>query len=483
MRVSEAGNLFQREELEDKRLNVVLKGLQQSLGRLEKRVESLMRVIEMEKASTSEGGRACDVVELVERGGAKMYWLKWTEGLDSKKKSCEKAKKDEQEADAITSSTRLAELAAEESFVSGVLQADRAKKEKFMTQREEMRKLGQEEELRKRKGDEKRVDRVRTATKMEEDFEANEATYTEELRVQKERTGELREKMEEVSKLLGEASRRSDEKVGLVEGGEELVEKENEVKKLISKQKKEVKRVAEEQQRLKRTCRAKKKVAEKSRKERGKIEKENKDNRREDSSDERLVNTSRSLDATNSAFRATVSSLQVEASEQVEVTTLSEEADKAIQDATECAKSTADHSHEKNTIDIETRSHRNAVDCEFGKTILECSGSGGSDELVRVEGVRDALECETAEESKLAKNLNGLRKKETKVKGRADFQSVASGLWTRAKIAVAQTNKSEQEARSLPSSRPHTLQSGRSANTAPKRIRVKGKSSKGKRGQ
>jgi hypothetical protein len=90
VRVSEAGNLFQREELEDKRLNVVLKGLQQSLGRLEKRVESLMRVIEMEKASTSEGGRACDVVELVERGGAKMYWLKWTEGLDSKKKSCEK---------------------------------------------------------------------------------------------------------------------------------------------------------------------------------------------------------------------------------------------------------------------------------------------------------------------------------------------------------------------------------------------------------
>lgn len=180
-----------------------------------------------------------------------------------------------------------------------------------------------------------------------------------------------------------------------------------------------------------------------------------------------------------------MSSLQVEASEQVEVTTLSEEADKAIQDAKECAKSTTDHSHEKNTIDIETRSHRNAVDCEFGKTILECSGSGGSDELVRVEGVRDALECETAEESKLAKNLNGLRKKETKVKGRADFQSVASGLWTRAKIAVAQTNKSEQEARSLPSSRPHTLQSGRSATppTAPKRIRVKGKSSKGKRGQ
>ena len=185
------------------------------------------------------------------------------------------AKKDEQEADEITSSNRLAELAAEESFVSGVLQADRAKKEKFMTQREEMRKLGQEEESRKRKGDEKRVDRVGTAKKMEEDFEANEATYTEELRVQKERTGELREKMEEVSKLLGEASRRSDEKVGLVEGGEELVEKENEVKKLISKQKKEVKRVAEEQQRLKRTCRAKKKVAEKSRKERGKIEKVN----------------------------------------------------------------------------------------------------------------------------------------------------------------------------------------------------------------
>ena len=91
VRVTEATDLFQREELEDKRLNVMLRGLEQSLGRVEKRVVSLVRVIEREKASEmSEGGRDFEVGEIVESGGASMRWLKWTNGLASEQKSREK---------------------------------------------------------------------------------------------------------------------------------------------------------------------------------------------------------------------------------------------------------------------------------------------------------------------------------------------------------------------------------------------------------
>ena len=187
-----------------------------------------------------------------------------------------------------------------------------------------------------------------------------------------------------------------------------------------------------------------------------------------------------------------MSSLQVEASEQAEAKILSEEADSDIHEAKECAKSATDNSYEKNTIEIKTISFRRNVDREFGKTILECSGPAGSDELVSAEGVRDALEHEIAEGVELAKDLKGLRKKKSTVDGRGAFQGAARKIWTGAKVAVAQTTKSEHEASfddvrfvarrpALPSSRPRARPIIGSSAATPKRKSGKGRSSRGRR--
>lgn len=103
-----------------------------------------------------------------------------------------------------------------------VAQDASAKKKKYTAQMEEMRKMGQLEERRKRTTDVKRVDESRTAAKLEEQFEGNGVVFAEEIVTAMETTKKLRETLDAARSEAENVSETCGEIVGLVDKGGEL---------------------------------------------------------------------------------------------------------------------------------------------------------------------------------------------------------------------------------------------------------------------